>query len=90
MRLPPTTSLTNFPTTEQETLRGFGVDERVVRLPASPLADPDSPLGLDVLMNCYIERMEGKVSSWYENILVVDLKVSVCTGHSAQHAPLRV
>lgn len=31
--------------------------------------------GLDMLMHCYIERMESTVTNWYNNILVVDLQV---------------
>jgi len=57
-----------------ETLRGLGVEEALVRLPVSPNADPDMPPGLDLLMDSYIQRMETTVTSWYNNILVVDLQ----------------
>ncbi len=64
----------------QETLRGFGLEEALVRFPPSPNTDPDLPPGLDYLMRCYIERMETSVTKWFNNIMVVDLEVSE-TGH---------
>lgn len=58
----------------RDTLRNLGVEEELLRLPPSPLADPDSLPGMVVLMNSYVERMETTVTGWYHNILDVDLK----------------
>ncbi|KAJ9533396.1 hypothetical protein QJQ45_026375 [Haematococcus lacustris] len=56
------------------TLRGLGVEEQLVRLPVSPTTDPDTPPGLTLLMSSYISKMERTVTSWYNNIMVVDLE----------------
>lgn len=47
----------------------------MVRLPLSPTSNPESKPGLDLLMNAYIQRMETTVTTWYNNILKVDLEV---------------
>ncbi|GFR49228.1 hypothetical protein Agub_g11227 [Astrephomene gubernaculifera] len=57
-----------------DTLRNLGVDEDLIRLPPSPLADPDSLPGMVVLMESYVGRMEGTVTAWYRNILAADLQ----------------
>ena len=59
----------------QETLRGFAVEDKLLRLPVIPHDDPESPQGLDVLMDCYIHRMEETMTKWYTNILRVDFQV---------------
>eukprot|EP00198_Chlamydomonas_reinhardtii_P014261 XP_001703598.1 component of the exocyst complex [Chlamydomonas reinhardtii] len=62
-----------------ETLRNLGVDEELVRLPPSPLADPDSLPGMVVLMESYVKRMADTVTRWYTNILDADLSIAIIT-----------
>ena len=38
--------------------------------------DPEQRQGLDLLMDCYIGRMEDTMTKWYRNILKVDFDVS--------------
>ncbi|KAG2492926.1 hypothetical protein HYH03_008836 [Edaphochlamys debaryana] len=56
-----------------DTLRNLGVDEALIRLPPSPLADPDSLPGMVVLMDSYVHRMETTVTDWYMKNLKADL-----------------
>ena len=60
---------------EQETLRGFAVDDELLRLPHVLHDDPEQRQGLDLLMECYINRMEDTMTKWYTNILKVDMEV---------------
>ncbi|GLC43723.1 hypothetical protein PLESTM_001508500 [Pleodorina starrii] len=57
-----------------DTLRNLGVDEDLIRLPPSPLADPDSLPGMVVLMESYVGRMAATMTSWCNNILDADLR----------------
>mmetsp|Transcript_30706 Transcript_30706/g.68015 ORF Transcript_30706/g.68015 Transcript_30706/m.68015 type:complete len:793 (+) Transcript_30706:137-2515(+) len=57
-----------------ETLRGLGIDEEMVRLPPGPNTDATCKPGLDMLIECYINRMDETVTRWYINILDVDLQ----------------
>ncbi|KAL6761343.1 component of the exocyst complex [Haematococcus lacustris] len=66
------------------TLRGLGVEEQLVRLPVSPTTDPDTPPGLTLLMSSYISKMERTVTSWYNNIMVVDLEYEPKPGPSGK------
>eukprot|EP00877_Chromochloris_zofingiensis_P004011 jgi/Chrzof1/13610/Cz08g04030.t1 len=57
----------------QSTLRGLGVEEEMVCLPVAPLSDPEGQPGLRMLIESYTSRMETTISSWYKNILEVDM-----------------
>ncbi|GAX84704.1 hypothetical protein CEUSTIGMA_g12126.t1 [Chlamydomonas eustigma] len=57
-----------------ETLRGLGVIEESIRLPLVIHEDPQQMQGLDLLMDCYINRMSDTMTKWYTNILKVDFE----------------
>ncbi|GIL90173.1 hypothetical protein Vretifemale_17874 [Volvox reticuliferus] len=57
-----------------DTLRNLGVDDDLVRLPPSPLADPESMPGMVVLMDSYVGRMAKTMTEWYNRILDADLR----------------
>eukprot|EP00882_Tetradesmus_deserticola_P033102 GHRQ01037782.1.p1 GENE.GHRQ01037782.1~~GHRQ01037782.1.p1 ORF type:complete len:158 (+),score=55.56 GHRQ01037782.1:299-772(+) len=56
----------------QQTLRGLGVQEELVRLPVAPLSCEASP-GFALLINSYTDRMEDTMSAWFRAILAQDV-----------------
>lgn len=47
--------------------------QEMVCLPVAPLSDPEGQPGLRMLIESYTSRMETTISSWYKNILEVDM-----------------
>lgn len=55
----------------QQTLRGLGVQEELVRLPVAPMSLDSAP-GFALLINSYTDRMEATMTAWYRAILAQD------------------
>uniref|UniRef100_A0A383WAU5 Exocyst complex component Sec6 n=1 Tax=Tetradesmus obliquus TaxID=3088 RepID=A0A383WAU5_TETOB len=56
----------------QQTLRGLGVQEELVRLPVAPMSLDSAP-GFALLINSYTDRMEATMTAWYRAILAQDV-----------------
>ncbi|KAF6256967.1 exocyst complex component Sec6-domain-containing protein [Scenedesmus sp. NREL 46B-D3] len=56
----------------QQTLRGLGVQEELVRLPVAPLSCEGAP-GFALLIDSYTDRMEATMTAWSRAILAQDI-----------------